>query len=148
MPNVPSPARISHNPISLTPSRKSDSDDEFDRHYGHLFGSHINNDEETEHEDSGDENCEDDDNCEDENNNTEDDSDEESIDEDLLNILEKNPNWNNSSSIRKFIEKSIDRPLPEDMLKSITDSFCPKEDMQHFFQPQKCLVDSTKLCLG
>ena len=67
----------------------------------------------------------------------EEDSDGESIDADLLNILEKNPNWNNRSSIRKFIEKTIDRPLPEDMLKNISDSYCPKEDMQHFFTAPK-----------
>ena len=122
----PKPSEDSSQPDKSDPPSKSDSDDEFDKRYGHRFGSHINNDEETEHEDSGDENCEDDDNCEDENNNTEEESDGESIDEDLLNILEKNPNWSNSSSIRKFIEKTIDRPLPEDMLKTITDSYCPK----------------------
>ena len=132
----PKPSEDSSQPNKSDPP-KTDSDDEFDKRYGHLFGSHINNDEETEHEDSGDENCEDDDNCEDENNNTEEDSDGESIDEDLLNILEKNPNWSNSSSIRKFIEKTIDRPLPEDMLKTITDSYCPKEDMQHLFTAPK-----------
>ena len=67
----------------------------------------------------------------------EDTSDGESIDGDLCQILEKNSNWSNSSSIRRFIENSIDRPIPEDMLKSISESYCPKEEMQEFFIPPK-----------
>ena len=133
----PKPSEDSSQPNKSDPPSTAE-DDEFDRRYGHLFGLNVNDDEESEQEDDSDDNCIDDDNDEDENNNImEEGSDGESIDGDLLHILEKNPNWHNSSSIRKFIEKTIDRPLPDEMLKSISESYTPKEDMQEFFTPPK-----------
>ena len=134
----PKPSEDSSQPDKSDPPSKSDSDEEFDRRYGHLFGTNVNDDGSSEEEES-DDNVDDDIGTEDNNNNInlEVVSDGESIDEDLLEILDKNPNWQNSSSIRKFIEKTIDRPLPDDMLKNISETYCPKENMQEFFVAPK-----------
>ena len=83
-----------------------DSEDEFDRKYGHLFGSNPDDSASSSktQPQGGKANAGED---------TSDDSD----DEDLIDILDKVPNWDTSSSIKKFITKSIDRPLPEEVLK-------------------------------
>ena len=92
---------------------EEDSEDEFESRYGHLIGTHINGDD----SDPGEENQgKDDDN----------DNDNESVasvDEDLVDLLEKVPNWDTSSSIKKFITNSIDRPLPDAVLKQLNEDF-------------------------
>ena len=46
----------------------------------------------------------------------EDQDDNESVDEDLVEVLEKVPNWETNVSIKKLIVKIVDRPLPKQML--------------------------------
>ena len=92
-------------PLQMSsPPCLSDSEDEFDRRFGHLFGADLDEDESEVHENNTDNLLK---NCfgesEDENNNLEEVSDgEESIDNDLMQLLDKTPNWDTSSSIRKI----------------------------------------------
>ena len=122
-----------------SPPCVSDSDDEFDKRYGHLYGS-VSDDDEREVQDKNTSNILAD--CfgesEDENNNMDDDSDgEESIDNDLMELLDKTPNWDTSTSIRRFITNTIDHPLPEEVIKKINESFTPTPDMEEFFAAPK-----------
>ena len=101
-----------------------DSDVEFDRKYGHLFGSKPDDSASSSKTPPQGGNA-----------NTGEDDTDDSDDEDLLDILDKVPNWDTSSSIKKFITKSIDRPLPEEVLKQISDDFTPADDLKDFFKP-------------
>ena len=76
----------------------TDSEDEFDRKYGHLIGpSTEDNSTKAQTTPSS---------------NDPNDSDA-SVDEDLLDISDRVPNWDTSSSLKKFIKGNIDRPLSE-----------------------------------
>ena len=72
----------------------SDEDDEFERRFGHLIGNGSDMDDT--HSATGHESGWMDD----------DDDDAASVDEDLLVILNKVPNWDTGSSIRMFISSS------------------------------------------
>ena len=102
---------------------EEESEDEFETRYGHLIGSHINANENPESP------CEENQGKED----YENDSDA-SVDEDLVDLLDKVPNWDTSSSIKKFIKNSIDRPLPDAVLKQLNEDFTPKDDVMEFFK--------------
>ena len=127
-------------PLQMSsPPCLSDSEDEFDKRFGHLFGADLDEDESEVHENNTDNLLK---NCfgesEDENNNLEEVSDgEESIDNDLMQLLDKTPNWDTSSSIRKFIANTIDHPLPEEVIKRINEEFIPSADMEEFFTAPK-----------
>ena len=114
------------------PSCDTDSDDEFDQKYGHLFEHDVCEDE-PDH-DSEDPSS---DLFTDPNNNDIHSEGEESVDEDLVEVLNKVPNWGASSSIRKFISKTIDRPLPEEMIKTLNEDYIPSPDLEEFFTPPK-----------
>ena len=101
-----------------------DSDVEFDRKYGHLFASKSDDSASSSKTQPQGGKA-----------NTGEDDTDDSDDEDLLDILDKVPNWDTSSSIKKFITKSIDRPLPEEVLKQISDDFTPADDLKDFFKP-------------
>ena len=112
-------------PKSPSRSRKNNvDDDEFDYRFGHLFNT------EDYYEDS-------------ENNendylpNNDEDSDEESIDEVLVHILDKTPNWETTSGIKKFIINDIDRPLPKQFLTDLLDEYAPPEELKEYFAPPK-----------
>ena len=120
-------------PKKSRPSCDSDSDDDFDKRFGHLFNHDVC--DTTEQEDPD---LEIDDNSQDVNNNYEEFSEgEESVDEDLVEILKKVPNWCASSSIRKLMSNTIDRPLPEEMIKSLNEDYIPSPDLEEFFSPPK-----------
>ena len=122
--------------------RDSDDDDEFDRRYGHLIGLNVEDedcDEERYEEYEGFEEHEENDNHDvgrKEKDMEQDDIDDTaSVDEDLLVILDKVPNWDTGSSITKFIKDCSDRSLPDDMLKKLNEDFVPSERIQAFFSP-------------
>ena len=99
-----------------------ESDEEFDRKYGHLIGTSSEGSSKKVKAQQGPP--------------TSDPNDtEESEDEDLLDILDKIPNWDTSSSIKKFISNNIDRPLSEEVLKQINEDFTPQEGVSEFFKP-------------
>ena len=114
----------------------NNSEDEFDKRFGHLFNTddteHSNSDpivnspEET-----------------DDNNNVvinaleDEDDDNESVDEDLVEVLEKVPNWETNVSIKKFIVKVVDRPLPKQMLEDLSKDYTPSDLLQKYFLPPK-----------
>ena len=109
-------------------------DDEFDRRFGHLFNNDVGN--ANTNEDNIDEN-----NNEEGINETnqvdDDDDDTGSVDEDLAEILDKVPNWETTSSIKKFIIKCVDRPLPKQMLEDLSKDYTPSELLQKYFVPPK-----------
>ena len=132
-----------------------DSDDEFDDRFCYLIGPNVNNDgtnvindgtnvtndSDSEHsetqERSLDENIEQA-GLDSVRNFSQVQSDgEESVDDALVEITDKIPNWEPYSQLKKFIAKCIDRPLPEEMLKHLSDEFVPPADMQEFFIPPK-----------
>ena len=116
------------------PSGHSDSDDEFDNRYGHLFADNVCDPKEDQDHDIEDSSP---DLSNDLNNNEVHSEGEESVDEDLIEVLNKVPNWSASSSIRKFIAKTIDRPLPEEMIKTLNEDYIPSPDLEEFFTPPK-----------
>ena len=109
-------------------------EDEFDRRFGHLFNQELGNSNPDEE-------------IIDENNNEEvlnvanqdedDDDDTGSVDEDLAEILDKVPNWETTSSIKKFIIKCVDKPLPKQMLEDLSKDYTPSELLQKYFVPPK-----------
>ena len=107
---------------------EEDSDDEFDRKYGHLFGTTDDNNNDTEPHQSNDD--ADDDDADDDGNKSDD-----SVDEDLIDIVDSVPNWDTSSSLKKFIIKNCDRPLSDEVLKQINEDFTPSESVKEFFKP-------------
>ena len=97
----------------------TDSEDEFDRKYGHLIGPSTEDSTKAKTNSSS---------------NDPNDS-EDSVDEDLLDISDQVPNWDTSSSLKKFIKGNIDRPLSEEVLKQINEDFTPEEAVSEFFKP-------------
>ena len=97
---------------------KEDSEDEFDRKYGHLIGPSSEATKTKAHPSSTDPN-----------------DSEASVDEDLIDISDHVPNWDTSSSLKKFIKANIDRPLSEEILKQINEDFTPEEAVTDFFKP-------------
>ena len=117
------------------PSCDTDSEAEFDQRFGHLFEHDVcDNKDESDHDT---EDPSSDLFNKDHNNNDTHSEGEESVDEDLVEVLHKVPNWDASSSIRKFISKTIDRPLPEDMIKTLNEDYIPSPDLEEFFTPPK-----------
>ena len=136
--NHPQPSKKSR------PSCDPDSDDEFDKKFGHLFEHNVYESDQDDQDLDIDDNSQDVNNnnyyqdVNDNTNNYENPSEgEESVDEDLVEILKKVPNWGASSSIRRFITKIADRPLPEDMLKTLNEDYIPSPDLEPFFSPPK-----------
>ena len=110
-----------------------EEDDEFEARFGHLIGPSANTEAPVRHESAriGDSPL-------DVNSNKVDPAeDEASIDEDLLDVLDSVPNWDVGTAIAQFLQNNIDRPLPEEMLKQLSDDFTPKEDLQKYFLPPK-----------
>ena len=98
---------------------ETDSEDEFDRKYGHLIGPSTEDSTKAKTNSSP---------------NDPNDS-EDSVDEDLLDISDQVPNWDTSSSLKKFIKGNIDRPLSDEVLKQINEDFTPEEAVSEFFKP-------------
>ena len=117
------------------PSCHSDSDDDFDNRFGHLFEHNVCDSKEEQDHDIEDSSPDLSNN--DLNNNEVHSEGEESVDDDLIEVLNKVPNWSASSSIRKFIAKTIDRPLPEEMIKTLNEDYIPSPDLEEFFTPPK-----------
>ena len=125
------------------------SDDDFDTRFGHLIGLNVNdNDDEVEVEDDEDEDNDNDENNDD--NDEDEDYDEtaaaatigqddlnESIDEDLVEILDSTPNWEPNTSLKKFITKTCDHALPDEILKKLNDDYVPQADLVEYFLPPK-----------
>ena len=131
-------------PKAHGPPSHNEDDDEFDRRFGHLSNSNLDdndNEENNDGNDIGNDNDNDDDENigTDDNNNVveEDHDDSESIDGDLVEILEKVPNWETSPSIKNFIIKCVDRPLPKQMLEDLSKDYTPSELLQKYFVPPK-----------
>ena len=99
-----------------------DSDEEFDRKFGHLIGTSSEGPSKKVKVQPG------------PSSNDPNDT-EESEDEDLVDIIDKVPNWDTSSSIKKFISNNIDRPLSAEVLKQINEDFTPQEGVSDFFKP-------------
>ena len=148
----PKIAKTSKDPLppkAHGPPSHNEEDDEFDRRFGHLFNSNLddNNNNDDDYDNSKDNDHDNDhyndhDNVSinaDDNNNVvvEDNDDSESIDGDLVDILEKVPNWETSPSIKKFIIKCVDRPLPKQMLEDLSKEYTPSELLQKYFVPPK-----------
>ena len=126
---VPSPKKSTSRPRS-----EEDEDDEFDAKFSHLFSSGV---------------CEPRPPLEESDYGNEIDSagasgfyiadsdGEASQDDDLVDILDKVPNWDTGSSITSFIKNKIDVPLPEEMLKQLNEDYMPNEDLQAYFLPPK-----------
>merc|ERR1711913_161546 len=102
-----------------------ESDDDFDTRFGHLIGLNVNHDNEDDHYDEE----EDDDEAATAAADTDHDDLNESIDEDLVEILDKTPNWEPNTSLKKFITKTCDHALPEEILKKINDDYVPQKDL-------------------
>ena len=134
---VPSPKKSTSRPRS-----EEDEDDEFDAKFSHLFSSGV---------------CERRPPLEESDYGNEIDSagasgfyiadsdGEASQDDDLVDILDKVPNWDTGSSITSFIKNKIDVPLPEEMLKQLNEDYMPNEDLQAYFLPPKmppCLFNA------
>ena len=125
-----------------------ESDDDFDTRFGHLIGLNVNHDNE---DDDDEDNDNDDNDNDDDHYDEEEDDDEaataaadtdhddlnESIDEDLVEILDKTPNWEPNTSLKKFITKTCDHALPEEILKKLNDDYVPQKDLVEYFTPPK-----------
>ena len=122
---------------SPNPSRVNDydPDDDFDARFGHLIGSNVNNDDpaQSDHSEPLDNPL--DDTLEQAGLDSVMSDGEESVDEALVEITDKIPNWDPYSQLKKFISKTIDRQLPEQMLNHLNDEFVPPSEMQKFFIP-------------
>ena len=132
--NVPSEAPSAHSSPSKPPE---DSLDDFDRKYGHLVGLGVNGDEEP--YDANSESF-----VSDHDNNNNDVAVEKvaedlnvSIDGDLVDLRSQISNWDLSPSLRKFISGNVDKPLPEEIIKQLTDDFKAPEDLMNIFRPPK-----------
>ena len=125
---------LPHFSATPPPHTSPDSDDEFDARYGHLFDHNINNDaSDSEHPDPPDESRD----HEQEGMDSVLSDGEESVDEALVELVDKVPNWEPYSQLKKFISKTINHPMPEEVLKNITEEFVPPADMQKYFIPPK-----------
>ena len=133
-------------PKAHGPPSHNEEDDEFDRRFGLLFNSNLddlipNNDDD--HDNSNDNDHDDSINADDNNNVVvEDNDDSESIDGDLVDILEKVPNFETSPSIKKLIIKCVDRPLPKQMLEDLSKDYTPSELFKNILFPLRCPLDS------
>ena len=132
-------APLPHHSATPPPRVIYDSDDEFDARFGHLIGDNINNDA----SDSDHTELPDDSRSnplkprEQEGLDSVQSDGDESVDEALVEVLDKVPNWEPYSQLKKFITKTIDHPMPEELLKNISEEFVPPADMQEFFIPPK-----------
>ena len=133
---------------SSKPKKSHDDEDDFDQRFGHLIGPDVNNDKDDNNNDKDDDDEGeieefsdsqiDEDHSESEHY-MEEEEDElnDSFDKDLVEILDKVPNWDPTSSLKKFISKTCDHSLPEEIIKKINDEYVPKEDLVEFFTPPK-----------
>lgn len=113
---------------SLPPA--DNDDDDFDRRFGHLIGLDVNDEPPLDGASDGD-------HLRGSHRILGDSSDEDSVDDDLVQVLNQVPNWDTGSSIRNFISNNIDRPLPDDMIKQLNEDYVPSETMQEYFSPPK-----------
>ena len=49
----------------------------------------------------------------------------------------KSPIWETNSSLKKFIAKTCDHALPDDILKKLNDTYVPHESLIEYFSPPK-----------
>ena len=157
-------------PSSPVSHPQSDSEEEFEKRYGHLISKGDDDDvsrdgRRHEEDDSEDEDTRREDHQEDtrrkdhqedtrredrrEDTRREDHQDEErppkdnctgsdsdaSVDNDLVKVLQKVPNFDTSSSISYFIRDSADNPMPDEFLKQLNDEHVPNEKLQKYFLP-------------
>ena len=96
---------LPHFSATPPPHTSPDSDDEFDARYGHLFGHNINNEaSDSEHHDPPDESRD----HEQEGLDSVHQSDgEESVDEALVELVDKVPNWEPYSQLNKFTSENF-----------------------------------------
>ena len=106
-----SPTR-SHPPLD-------DSVDDFDKKFGHLIGLSVNDSPPGDDASEGGY------------------SSDASVDDDLVVVLDKVPNWDTGSSIRSFIKNTIDNPLPDEMIKQLNEDYVPAEAIQDYFSAPK-----------
>ena len=126
---VPSPKKSTSRPRS-----EEDEDDEFDAKFSHLFSSGVceprppleGSDDGDDMESAGASGFY-----------IPDSDGEASQDDDLVDVLDKVPNWDRVSSITNFIKNKVDVPLPEEMLKQLDEDYMPNEDLQAYFLPPK-----------
>ena len=140
----PSPKRskVQNTSKSKIPKKQSSSqdDDDFDQRFGHLIGPNVNNNDNEDDEGENDESDSqiDEDHSESEHSIVDEEDDlNDSFDKDLVEILDKVPNWDPTTSLKKFISKTYDHALPEEIIKNINDEYVPKEDLVEFFIPPK-----------
>ena len=133
------PIAVDNEPVPKKRACVSDEDDDdFDRRFGHLFNTDVNNN--INDESDGIESV----------SGTNDDIDETveagtlggdddavSVDNDLVDGSDHAANWELSSSVTHFIKSNADKPLSEDFLKQLSDTFTPTDDLQQFFAPPK-----------
>ena len=120
-------------------------DDEFDQRFGHLFTDSVegHDDQEYEQDEEQDEEPEgeqDDEQVRDHKGDQGEvvkDMSIDSEDDDLIQVLDKTPNWKLGTRLHDFIAGCIDRPLPDDVHKNIADEYVPEEDKQQFFSAPK-----------
>ena len=151
-PNSPPKKRTRKSVTAVPPSisdshpHESDSDDDFEKRFGHLIGTGDDADVSRDgrhREDDAPEDCHEDDleysgdkvRHSDEHQSGDLSDDNASIDVDIVKVLQKVPNWDTSSSITKFITDSADTPLPDEYLKNLDDEHVPVEKLQSYFVP-------------
>ena len=124
--------RVESEAPSTTPSDTEnaplddDDDDDFVRKYGKIFKKDVTNPNENQM--IGDSELADKDS---------DHESECSVDDDMVDIQENVPNWDTSSSIKKFVENNIDRPLSDAVLTELDSDHTPEKDLQDLLQPPK-----------
>ena len=138
-------------PLSDSHPHESDSDDDFEKRFGHLIGTgddaDVARDGRHHEEDSPDDSNEEDhegfkdkdtrkgDIRKEDRQSGDVSDDNASVDEDIVTVLKKVPNWDTSSSITKFIMDSADAPLPGEFLKTLDEEHVPVEKLQSYFVP-------------
>ena len=126
--------------------QEPDSDDDFDRRFGHLIGDGTNDDdgrhrEEEYFEEESQEDIQEDRHEKPKKKRSSGDVDSDdsegnaSVDDGIVQILKKVPNFDTSSSISKFLMDSANDPLPDEFLKDLNDEYVPKEALQKYFAP-------------
>ena len=139
----PKRRKVQNTSKSKVPKKQSssqDDDDDFDQRFGHLIGPNVNNNDNEDDEGENDESDSqiDEDHSESEHSLVDEEDDlNDSFDKDLVEILDKVPNWDPTTSLKKFISKTCDHALPEEIIKNINDEYVPKEDLVEFFIPPK-----------
>ena len=134
---------------SSKPKKSHDDEDDFDQRFGHLIGPNVNNDKDDNNNDKDDDyegeieefsdSQIDEDHSESEHSMVEEDLND-SFDKDLVEILDKVPNWDPTSSLKKFISKTCDHALPEYLLKRSMMNMFPRKILLNSLPLLKCLA--------